>query len=130
LQNLTLLSDVLEDPDAAPHEFKAFADASTSKTNVAKERITRFQWYCRVSLSPNVGQKTGLNKIVSGAVFKRGAAAPLIDLPAVARKAVKGAANCFVVRGVQRSEAWRAQTLDGLRSVGYSVHNKLLALFH
>lgn len=74
---------------------------------------------CSLSLSPIVGQKTGMNSIVSGAVFKRGAAAPLMDLPAVARKAVKGDANCFVVCGVHRSEAWRAQTLDGLRSAGY-----------
>jgi hypothetical protein len=47
LQNLTFLSDVLEDPDAAPDEMKPFVDSSTSKTNVAKERITRFQMYCR-----------------------------------------------------------------------------------
>ena len=62
-----------------------------------------------------------MNKIVFGAVFKRGAAAPLIYLPAAARKAVKGDANCFVVRGVHRSEALRAETLDGLRSAGYSA---------
>ena len=42
--------------------------------------------------------------------------AALIDLTAVARKAVKGGANCLVVRGVHRNEA---QTLDGLRSAGY-----------
>lgn len=47
LQNLTLLSEVLEDADNAPEEMKAFVDSSTSKTNVAKERSTRFQWYCR-----------------------------------------------------------------------------------
>jgi len=47
LQNLTLLADVLEDPESASQDFKAFVDASTSKTNVARERITRFQWYCR-----------------------------------------------------------------------------------
>jgi hypothetical protein len=77
--------------------------------------------YDLLRYSPLSRQKTGLNKIVSGAVFKRGAAAPLIYLPAVARKAVKGDANCFLVRGVQRSEALRAQPLDGLRSVGYSA---------
>ena len=45
--------------------------------------------------SPLSRQKIGLNKIVSGAVLKRGAAAPLRYLPAAARKAVKGDANCF-----------------------------------
>jgi hypothetical protein len=47
LENLAALSDALEDPDEAPADFKPFVDASTSKTNVARERITRFQWYCR-----------------------------------------------------------------------------------
>ena len=47
LQNLTLLAEVLDDPDAASEEFRSFVDASTSKTNVARERATRFEWYCR-----------------------------------------------------------------------------------
>jgi hypothetical protein len=40
----------------------------------------------------------------------------LYTLPAVARKAVQGEANCLVVRGVHRSAA---KTLDGRRSEGY-----------
>lgn len=47
LQNLTLLAEVLDDPETASQEFRSFIDASTSKTNVARERAIRFEWYCR-----------------------------------------------------------------------------------
>ncbi len=56
-----------------------------------------------------------------------GALAALIDLPAAAKEAVKGEANCFVVHEVHRSAA---ETLDGLRCVGYRHReSRLLRLF-
>ena len=50
--------------------------------------------------------------------FSNGSASsPYITLSR-SKEAVKGDANCFVVCGVHRSEALRAETLDGLRSGG------------
>ena len=44
--NLSLLSEALENPDAAG-EFEGFVRACTSRTNVKTQRETRFQWLCR-----------------------------------------------------------------------------------
>jgi len=54
LKNLADLADALEDPDEAPHKFRSFIQACTSKTNVAKQRETRFQWICRAITSPTL----------------------------------------------------------------------------
>jgi hypothetical protein len=47
LANLSRLGDELEDPENAPDHLQEFIEASTTKTNVGKERATRFRWYCR-----------------------------------------------------------------------------------
>jgi hypothetical protein len=47
IENLTRLAAVLEDPDNAQGDYREFIEASESKTNVAKQRQTRFRWYCR-----------------------------------------------------------------------------------
>lgn len=44
--NLSLLSEALENPDAAG-EFEGFVRACTSRTNVKTQRETRFVWLCR-----------------------------------------------------------------------------------
>ena len=44
--NLSLLSEALENPDAAG-EFEGFVRACTSRTNVKTQRENRFVWLCR-----------------------------------------------------------------------------------
>jgi hypothetical protein len=51
----------------------------------------------------------------------------LCTLSAVAKKAVQGEANRFVVRGVYRSAA---ETLDGLHSEGYGLDERTWMLSH
>jgi hypothetical protein len=45
-RNLSTLAAVLEDPDAYP-KYREFFEAGSEKTNVAKQRVTRFLWYSR-----------------------------------------------------------------------------------
>lgn len=45
-RNLLTLAAALEDPDAYP-EYIAFVEAGAERTNVADQRKTRFEWYCR-----------------------------------------------------------------------------------
>lgn len=47
LANLSQLASALEEPESSPVSLREYIDSSTSKTNVAKERLTRFKWYCR-----------------------------------------------------------------------------------
>lgn len=44
---LSLLADAFEKGDEAPEEFAEFVKASSEKTNVARERATRFKWFRR-----------------------------------------------------------------------------------
>jgi hypothetical protein len=46
LPALSLLSNAVEQDDTAG-DYGAFVEASTSKTNVRKQREIRFQWFCR-----------------------------------------------------------------------------------
>jgi hypothetical protein len=46
-RNLGTLADALERGEDAPKRFRSFVQASTSKTNVRSQRITRFQWMAR-----------------------------------------------------------------------------------
>lgn len=46
ITNLTALSEALEEPEEADG-FAEFVSASTSKTNVAEQRIRRVKWFCR-----------------------------------------------------------------------------------
>lgn len=46
LRNLLALAEALEDPDE-DHEFVSYVEASASRTNVASQRRTRFEWLCR-----------------------------------------------------------------------------------
>jgi hypothetical protein len=84
----------------------------------------------KIRYSPLSRQKIGFNKIISDARFQTGSASSPCRPPSRSEEAVKGGANCSLVRGVQRSEAWRAETLDGLRSGGYSVRHELLVHAH
>src|SRR5215213_11265878 len=69
----------------------------------------------RIRYSPLSRQKTGLNKIVSGAVFKRGAAAPPYIPSSRSEEGSQGRRELFF------SSRSSAQPLDGRRSVGYSA---------
>jgi hypothetical protein len=44
--NLSTLAAALEDPDAY-RKLASFVDAGAERTNVADQRKTRFEWYCR-----------------------------------------------------------------------------------
>jgi hypothetical protein len=46
IANLSKLAAALEDPDAY-RKYSDFVDAGAERTNVAEQRKTRFQWYCR-----------------------------------------------------------------------------------
>lgn len=46
-RNLGVLADALEREEDAPRRFRPFVQASTSKTNVRSQRITRFRWMVR-----------------------------------------------------------------------------------
>lgn len=46
LENLARLAAALDDPQSEP-QLKEFVDAGAEKTNVGKQRQTRFVWFCR-----------------------------------------------------------------------------------
>jgi hypothetical protein len=73
----------------------------------------------KVSLSPIVGQETGLNKIVSGAVFKRGAAAPLYGPSSRSEEGSQGRRELFCSSRSSSERGLASADLDGLRSEGY-----------
>lgn len=52
VSNLTSLADVL-DADTFDDKFKPFVSATVSDTNGARNRQTRFQWFCK-ALEPNL----------------------------------------------------------------------------
>jgi hypothetical protein len=51
LVNLSQLADALEN-DERDGLYKAFVMASTEKTNVASQRVVRFEWLCRALTEP------------------------------------------------------------------------------
>ena len=55
VSNLTTLADAL-DADTFDDKFKSFVSATVSNTNSARNRETRFKWFCK-SLEPNLLMK-------------------------------------------------------------------------
>jgi hypothetical protein len=53
VRNLSVLAEALE-VDEPPSSFMPFIDASASKTNVASQRISRFQWICTALSQPYI----------------------------------------------------------------------------